>query len=61
MKTKKVTINNFEDFVEESKKLPDLDRLLNFNLDPLEQHFFNVADKHGIIDRMLDADYDDEY
>lgn len=58
MKQNIITINTFNDFVEESKKLPDLNRKLNFNLSPLDQHFFDVADKHGVIDQMLDDEYD---
>lgn len=54
MKPKKKTrvIRNFDDLVEESKMCPTDDDYV-FNLDPLEQHFFDVADKHGIIDEMF--------
>lgn len=62
MKPKNITINSFDDFVEESKRLPDLNRNLNFVLDPLESYFMGVADKHHIFDHMEDEEfYDEEY
>lgn len=61
MKPKNITINTFDDYVKEAGMLPDLNRKLNFNLSPLEEHFFDVADKHGIFDHMEDDEFYDEY
>jgi len=49
-------IHSFDDFVQEAAKLPDLSRAPIFHLDPLEAHFFSVADKHGVIDEILDPE-----
>lgn len=59
MPERKRTIRTFDDFVEETKMLPSLTPVDFSVTDPLEQHFFNVADKHGIIDALLDPFYDE--
>ncbi len=41
--------------------LPDQDRQVSFQLSPIEQHFFDVADKHGVLDSMIDGNLGDEY
>jgi hypothetical protein len=63
MKPKNITINTFDDYLEEARMLPDLNRKLNLNLSPLEEHFFDVADKHNIFDHMdhMEDGRDDEY
>lgn len=49
-------IRTFDDFAEECKKLPQLE-LRDFSVtDPLERFFFDKAEKHGVIDAMLDED-----
>lgn len=50
------TIRTFDDFVEESEMLPDGREPDICITDPLEQFFFDVADKHGIIDRLIDGE-----
>lgn len=50
-----------DDFIDETKMLPDLNRKLTFNLDPLESYFFDVAEKHGVFDNMDDEYYESEY
>jgi len=60
MKTKNIVINNVDDFVDELKMLPDLNRKLVFNLNPMEEYFMGVAEKHGVFDNMDDG-YEDEY
>lgn len=59
MKTRRPVIRTFDDFVEECQMLPDK-REPQFQVtDPLEQHFFEQAEKHGIIDRLIDEmDYE---
>lgn len=52
-------IRNFDDLVEHSKLLPGA-RMPVFQLDPLEEHLMDVADKHGIIDQLLESDWEDE-
>lgn len=48
------TVEDFDSFVREASMLPDMTPT-RFNItDPLEMHFMSVADKHGVIDRMLD-------
>lgn len=52
-------VEDFDSFVREAGMLPDLSRRTRFNItDPLEMHFMNVADKHGILDRILDGEDD---
>lgn len=53
---KRVTIRTFDDFVEETKMMPN-GTPVDFNVtSPLEQYFFDAADKHGVIDQLLDGD-----
>lgn len=53
-------IQNFDDFAFEAGMLPDLSSPPIFRLTPLEHHFMEIADKHGVIDQMLDdMDYED--
>ena len=53
------TVAGFDSFVREAGLLPD-GRPTRFAInDPLERHFMEVADKHGVIDRILDEDYDE--
>lgn len=57
-------IRNFDDFVEEAGMLPDLSAPAEIHIsNPLELYFMQVADKHGILDRILDQDefYEGEY
>ena len=61
MKPKNIVINTMDDFIDETKMLPDLNRKLTFNLDPLESYFFDVAEKHGVFDNMDDEYYESEY
>lgn len=52
-------VEDFDSYVREAGMSPDLSRRPTFRInDPLEQHFMNVADKHGIFDAM---DYEDDY
>lgn len=51
-----VTIRNFDDFVEESRMLPDGANINYAINDPLERRFMEIADKHGVIDQILDDD-----
>lgn len=50
-------IRNWNDFLGQASLLPDLSRSPTFALGPMESHFFAVADKHGIIDSVLDEEY----
>ena len=55
-------IEDFDSFVREAGILPDLSNRPRFAInDPLEMYFMDVADKHGVIDSVLDGDYDDYY
>jgi len=55
-------VEDFDSFVREAGMLPDLSRRPIFNItSPLEMHFMNVADKHGILDSIIDGDEDDFY
>ena len=55
-------VEDFDSFVREAGRLPDLSNRPRFVInDPLEMHFMNVADKHGILDSVLDGDYEDDY
>lgn len=54
-------IQGYDSFVREAAMLPDLHRPIFAIHDPLEMHFMNVADKHGILDRLLEWNGDDEY
>ena len=60
---KRNVIRNFDDFMEEAKMLPDFNDPPVFAIsNPLEQHFMNVADKHGVLDEILqdiDGIYED--
>lgn len=59
-KTPHGVIEDFDSFAREASRFPDLDRQPVFAIrDPMERHFMNVADKHGIVDAMLDPDLDD--
>lgn len=54
------TVAGFDSFVREAGMLPDLSRPVRFAInDPLERHFMEVADKHGVLDQILDEDYDE--
>lgn len=54
-------VEDFDSFVREAGMLPDLKRRTHFAInDPLEMHFMNVADKHGILDGIIDG-YEDDY
>ena len=55
----RVTIRTFDDFVAEAGMLPDGTPVDFAVTDPLEQYFFGVADKHGIIDEILLDDYEE--
>lgn len=55
-KANRPTIRNFTDFVEEAGMLPD-GREPDINItNSLERWFVNVADKHGVLDEILDGD-----
>ena len=55
-------VEDFDSFVREAGMSPDLNRRTVFAIsNPLEQHFMNVADKHGILDAILDGHEDDYY
>lgn len=57
-KTRRSTIRNFDDFVEEAKMLPD-GHEPDINItNPLELRLMEIADKHGILDQILDPDSD---
>lgn len=58
---KQPVIKNFDDFTEEVGRMPDLTRQPVFHLTTLEAHLFDVADKHGIIDKMIDQQWEEEY
>lgn len=49
-------IRTFDDFAEECKKLPTLEPREFKVTDPLERFFFDAAEKHGVVDAMLDED-----
>lgn len=54
-------IEDFDSFVREASRLPDLSNRPRFAInDPLEMYFMDVADKHGVIDSVLDGDYEDD-
>lgn len=59
-KKRRVVIRSFDDFVEEAGMMPTLDDEISWQLNPLEQYFMDVADKHGVIDEILDGDNDYE-
>jgi hypothetical protein len=52
-------IEDFDSFVREAGMLPTMRRRVFAISSPLEMHFMNVADKHGILDGILDGDEDD--
>lgn len=55
-------VEDFDSFVREASMLPDLSRRTVYAInDPLERYFMDVADKHGIIDGIIDGDFDDYY
>jgi hypothetical protein len=56
MKPKNIVINNMDDFIDEMRMLPDLNRRLVFHLDPLEDHLMSVAEKHGVFDNFDDEE-----
>jgi hypothetical protein len=52
-------IRGYDSFVREAGMMPDLSRRPTFAInDPLEMHFMNVADKHGVLDAILDGEED---
>lgn len=55
-------VEDFDSFVREAGMMPDLSNRPRFAInDPLEMHFMNVADKHGILDAIIDGEYEDYY
>jgi hypothetical protein len=55
-------VEDFDSFVREAGMMPDLNRRTVFAINnPLEHHFMNVAEKHGIIDGICDGYGDDYY
>jgi hypothetical protein len=55
-------VEDFDSFVREAGMLPGNASRVRFAInDPLEQYFMGVADKHGILDRVLDYDGDEDY
>lgn len=54
------SIKNFDDFVEECGMLPDGKEPDFAITNPLEMHFMRVAYKHGIIDAMIDEQWDEQ-
>jgi hypothetical protein len=56
MKPKNITINSVDDFIDEIKMMPDLNRRLVFNLDPVDEYFMGVAEKHGVFDNINEED-----
>lgn len=56
---RRTVIKNFDDFVEEAKMLPAFEEPQFAINNPLEQYFMDVADKHGVLDEILDGE--DEY
>jgi hypothetical protein len=48
-------IRDFNEFIDECKMLPDItrERIIQPR-NALEAHFFEVADKHGVLDAALD-------
>jgi hypothetical protein len=56
-------IQDFDSFVREAGKLPDLINRPKFKVsDPVEMHFMDIADKHGVFDRMFQEwEEDDHY
>jgi len=61
MKPKNITINSVDDFIEETKLLPDLNRRLVFNLDPIDEYFMGVAEKHGVFDNINEEEFYNDY
>lgn len=58
---KQTVIKNFDDFTEEVGCMPDLTRQPVFQLTPLEAHLFDIAEKHGVIDQMIDQQWEEDY
>lgn len=65
---RKPVIRNLDDFISEAKMLPALEERVFAVTDPLEAHFMRVADKHGVLDQILDqyngngdAYFDEDY
>lgn len=54
-------IRNFDDLVEESKKLPDLNQRRIIPSSPLEDYFLKTAEKQGITDALIEGEDYDEY
>ncbi len=53
-------IQGYDSFVREAGMMPDLHRRPTFAInDPLEMRFMEVADKHGILDAIIDGEMDD--
>lgn len=51
-------VTGYDSFVREAGMMPDLNNPPIFAInDPMERHFMEVADKHGIIDEILDDMY----
>lgn len=53
-------VADFDSFVREAGMMPGNSPTFAVN-DPLERHFMEVADKHGVLDAILDDDRDDWY
>lgn len=49
-------IRNFDDFVDEAKMLPTGEDVRVDIRNPMEQYFMDVADKHGVLDEIIDGD-----
>ena len=54
-----IPVTSFDDLVEASRFLSGI-TLTNNVTSPLEQHFIDVADKHGVIDSLFDERDEDE-
>jgi hypothetical protein len=54
-------IESFDDFEREISMMSDLGRRPVFSFkNQLEAHLFDVAEKHGVIDEMIDAQWDEQ-
>jgi len=61
MSDRRPDITSWDEFIRETKMLPD-GREPKFNItSPLEQHLFGVADKHGVMDQVLNEDFNEDY
>lgn len=52
------TIRSFDDFLDEAKTLPTGEDRPVSPRSQLEEHFFDVADKHGVFDEILGDEQD---